>query len=611
MTKMKMVYLVFTTRFCTKRYISGWLIPEMRPYEILIGGDHISPCLTEVIKEGSLPTFLTKAYNARAKNLPSENELKAASAAVMACIYYVWIERSARKFQKGTMTVKYRYMNLYVLDENDEEMFKKGNDYLVRENQNPVEDECMNKAENESEEIEKIVKEWTEINSEYDSDTDDGDYEEEPDEEEDDSMCDDALEGDDNDLKCGTLLKSLVDAKFAIKSWNILRSRQWKFDKMDGRRVSAYCPNCDWEIYVTKSQTTGEVTVTRFVTQHTCLYELNNPCVKADWIGVAGVEFVKEDPMIKPRKFIEKIKKKYSIWMIDYEGYKARKLAMRIAFGNQADQFEKLNVYVNEVLRSNPGSTCLLKIVIYLDGTFLKGGSKGLGMLLTTVGIDPNNGIYPVAWAVAEGETEESWEWFLRILKGDLEIDYDFEWTVMSDKQKGLIQVVKSVFPRADHRFCVKHMHPNFQHGGFKGHGLRRILWNAAKATTENQYRERMNELETLNSKACAWFKDKPPAQWNFVDECYFVETYLKFYEPVILPMNGEKQWAKVNEPPPLPPLFVRGPGRPKMARYKSVQEVMLTHMLAQVKRKRKQQDEKEPNQGTNRSTPMLVLRNG
>ena len=45
--------------------------------------------------------------------------------------------------------------------------------------------------------------------------------------------------------------------------------------------------------------------------------------------------------------------------------------------------------------------------VFELDGTFLKGSAKGV--LLTTVGVDPNNGMYLIADATTVGETKDSW----------------------------------------------------------------------------------------------------------------------------------------------------------------------------------------------------------
>ena len=55
------------------------------------------------------------------------------------------------------------------------------------------------------------------------------------------------------------------------------------------------------------------------------------------------------------------------------------------------------------------------KRVIGLDGCFLKGPMKG--ELLSAIGRDANNQIYPIAWAVVEYENLSSWKWFLATYK--------------------------------------------------------------------------------------------------------------------------------------------------------------------------------------------------
>ncbi|KAH1106613.1 hypothetical protein J1N35_010381 [Gossypium stocksii] len=58
--------------------------------------------------------------------------------------------------------------------------------------------------------------------------------------------------------------------------------------------------------------------------------------------------------------------------------------------------------------------------IVRLDGCFLKGYYSGY--LLAAVGIDANNGIYPLAYATVKSENQASWLWFLELLAIDLEI---------------------------------------------------------------------------------------------------------------------------------------------------------------------------------------------
>ncbi|XP_071924894.1 uncharacterized protein [Coffea arabica] len=109
---------------------------------------------------------------------------------------------------------------------------------------------------------------------------------------------------------------------------------------------------------------------------------------------------------------------------------------------------------------------------------------------------------FPSAYAAAEGESKDSWCWFFKLLKEDLKVEKDYEWTIMSDKQKSLIEACDMIFPNAAHRFCVKHLHNNFSSVGFKGEGLRRALWTIVKATIPAQFISRMEAMAEIDIEA-------------------------------------------------------------------------------------------------------------
>ncbi|KAL3502463.1 hypothetical protein ACH5RR_036912 [Cinchona calisaya] len=123
--------------------------------------------------------------------------------------------------------------------------------------------------------------------------------------------------------------------------------------------------------------------------------------------------------------------------------------ALDLIQGTEKDQYEKLWDYMHEVVRANLGNTMLIQMVI--DGTFLKGPCWGV--LLTAVGMDPNYSIYPIAYAITEGENKDTWEWF--------------------------------------------------------------ALWATVKATTPAQFASKMEEMTEIDLDAAKWFDDKPAAQWS------------------------------------------------------------------------------------------------
>ena len=80
------------------------------------------------------------------------------------------------------------------------------------------------------------------------------------------------------------------------------------------------------------------------------------------------------------------------------------------------------------------GFKAALRHFICFDGCWLKGEYGG--HLLAATGIDPNDCIYPIAWAVVHNECTETWTWFLKLLKSDLEMWNSHDWCLMYDRKK-------------------------------------------------------------------------------------------------------------------------------------------------------------------------------
>ena len=118
---------------------------------------------------------------------------------------------------------------------------------------------------------------------------------------------------------------------------------------------------------------------------------------------------------------------------------------------------------------------------------------------MAAVGIDPNDDIYPIAFGIVEVESLASWKWFLQTLKEDLGIDNTIPWTIMTDKQKGLIPAVQQVFPDSEYRFCVRHLYSNFQMH-FKGENLKNQLWACARSSNVVQWNKNMEMMRELDS---------------------------------------------------------------------------------------------------------------
>ncbi|KAL4574492.1 hypothetical protein LXL04_021324 [Taraxacum kok-saghyz] len=146
-----------------------------------------------------------------------------------------------------------------------------------------------------------------------------------------------------------------------------------------------------------------------------------------------------------------------------------------------------------------------------LDGTFMKGPYPG--QILTAVGLDSNNGIYPLAYAVVESENTNSWTWFLENLAEDLDLTPRCNFTFISDRQKGILPAIAKVFPAAEHRYCLRHVYENMKLS-CKDKVLEDLVWKCGKATSIPGFDKAMEYLKKVNEHAHAWLCKIPPKHW-------------------------------------------------------------------------------------------------
>ncbi|XP_011078638.1 uncharacterized protein LOC105162328 [Sesamum indicum] len=215
------------------------------------------------------------------------------------------------------------------------------------------------------------------------------------------------------------------------------------------------------------------------------------------------------------------------------------------------EQYARLYDYFHTVVKHNPRSSIIMKLnkevnppvlqrmyfclrgmrdgfiegcrpLIGLDGCFLKGLFKG--QLLAAIGRDPNDNIYLIAVAYVEVEKYDSWEWFLNLLLRDIGLQNERGWALISNRQKGLLEAIAELAPRAEHRFCLRHMYNNFKEK-FKGQQLKKMFWKAASTYSVNQHLKTMAEIEKMYPKKDAeqtpyeWLAEIPPVHWA---RCFF-----------------------------------------------------------------------------------------
>ncbi|XP_025670680.1 uncharacterized protein [Arachis hypogaea] len=139
------------------------------------------------------------------------------------------------------------------------------------------------------------------------------------------------------------------------------------------------------------------------------------------------------------------------------------------------------------------------KPFVSVDGMHLYG--KYGGVLLIAVAQDGNSNILPIAFAIVESKSTESWSFFLTNLRRHMTPQDGL--LVISDRS----QAIKAALgandsgwhpPRAFHAYCIRHMAANFM-SQFKSVEGKRYLINAAYSPCQAGYEWYMDALRGVS----------------------------------------------------------------------------------------------------------------
>ena len=261
-------------------------------------------------------------------------------------------------------------------------------------------------------------------------------------------------------LKLGMVFSNVQEVRKAITMYCVRNRVQVKKKRNNCIRFEGVCkPDCPWLFIATKDSRTGCFVLSKFVDEHTCEREWEVKELTAPLIAEEFLEEVRDNENITMKSFAKKVQKKCNMLPNRFKLARAKLAALKKIRGDEIAQYDHLWDYGEELRTQNPRSKFILKTIdpifsslymcidackrgwlkrcrplICLDGTHIK--TKFGGQLLTAIGIDGNDCIYPIAWAIVEVECYSSWVWFLTTLKTDLNIINTSPFTIMSDKQK-------------------------------------------------------------------------------------------------------------------------------------------------------------------------------
>ncbi|GJR62900.1 calcium/proton exchanger [Tanacetum coccineum] len=313
--------------------------------------------------------------------------------------------------------------------------------------------------------------------------------------------------------------------------------KRWRKKKLEEKENIKNAVDCPFRLWASWMSIEKSFQIKTLYPDHKCCRNYNlGSLVTYRWIAEHYAREIIDNPWVSYNYMQNSIRSKFMINVSFGQCKRAKRAALFDHEGGLIDHYSKIWQYRQAVLDSNSGSTCHIDLeekedgltyfkrfyvcffglkaswlegcrkVIGLDGCFLTHTCKG--QLLTAMGRDANNQMFPIAWAVVGVENKNNWTWFLSLLSDDLNLDHGARLTVISDGHKGLLEAVKIWLLDAEHRQCTRHIYANFKKK-WSGLQFKRLFWKSAARSLNEQFLEVMEEIKALDENAYSCFNSK------------------------------------------------------------------------------------------------------
>ncbi|XP_047268205.1 uncharacterized protein LOC124898617 [Capsicum annuum] len=264
----------------------------------------------------------------------------------------------------------------------------------------------------------------------------------------------------------GITFTSVKEFRVAVTKYAIQKRVQIEKYINEPNRVRVRCSmkNCKCLLYASLDPKSNNFVIRTYIPVHNCDRVTINYLCNIRFLTKAIKEDVIEQPNIRVFKLQQSIRKKFKLHVSKTTTRRERARILNEIMDDHILEYGRILDYKDELLRSNSGSTCVVKPgesnklgrplfetfyicfeavkmasrscrkFIGVDGCFLKEVCRG--QLLVAVGKDGNNYTFPLAWAVVAKENKNIWRWFISLLQDDLGVGDGSDFTIMSDMQK-------------------------------------------------------------------------------------------------------------------------------------------------------------------------------
>ena len=317
----------------------------------------------------------------------------------------------------------------------------------------------------------------------------------------------------------------ITTAKKAAKTWILDRGESWAPSNQDNnKRLRLHCllSTCSFKLRVAARDTLFRITS---YNPHNCppsTHAKFKPRNSAWYISSLVERDVSINRQIKPKEIRERAGLYHQLPKVPYmPAWRARERLRDTLDGDEGASFNLIPAWINRLQEveddeipawlqldiTEDGRFQALFIMLgpiraflhtirpfyALDGTHTR--SRYNLTLLIAVGLDGEDRVLPLAWALVPGENERWWSWFCKNLASAFSDDLYPRFVVISDRDKGLINAVESKLPGASHAMCCQHIAESI-HKRF-GKEYRSPFWQIARAKSQRSFNTAVQALQT------------------------------------------------------------------------------------------------------------------
>ncbi|KAF7806451.1 MuDR family transposase, putative isoform 1 [Senna tora] len=343
----------------------------------------------------------------------------------------------------------------------------------------------------------------------------------------------------------GQDFRGVQEFREALQRYAIAHRFAFRYIKNDTSRARAkcVCEDCPWRIHASWVPSAHTFRIKKMDTSHTCEGESwKSAHPSKNWLVSIVKDRLRDSPHHKPKEIASAINRDFGVELNYTQVWRAVEDAREQLQGSYKDAYNLLPELCEKMVEANPGSFIKLvktddkrlqrlfvsfyalihgfqsgcRPLLFLDATSLK--SKYHEVLLTATSLDGEDGAFPVAFCIVDVENDDNWKWFLEQLKHVVSTSQPL--TFVSDREKGLKQLVLEVFENAHHGYSMYHLLESFKKslkGPYHGEGRPSLPINflsAAHTLRLDSFKMFTEQIKKVSSRAYDWVIQVEPDQW-------------------------------------------------------------------------------------------------